>query len=907
MKRHKDKKMEFLETYREALLEEYRYLSKSNPRIPLFDGKFEYEEKNGYVYSFALNKELGVPDGTPIYVYSEHFNSTKGSVLYSEGYEIVIKVQNRLDLKSKIEFTSSVHELLMALIERLEEIDYSDNLVRSLICGRNYCSKGEPAIGQSKAITMSLNRPITVIWGPPGTGKTHTLAEIALKFYEQGKRVLIVSQSNIAVDNAMLKIKSFVKERSYYGSVEGKIFRAGYSKIKEVFSVSDANDFYINARQYVEKTNPALINELSLLTNLRDKENIPEKKKIITDKIRDIRSFIHSKEEELIYSAQILGTTISKATVDTIISSRQFDVVLFDEASMAYVPQIVYACSLAKGHFVCIGDFRQLPPIVQSSDENILNKDIFDFLGIYEAPVFLNHQWLVMLNVQMRMHPHISGFVRKMIYSQRLMDHPCTQRNRDDILKKGPLSGHPLGYFNIDQLAGSAQSKEIGKTHSHSNCISAYVSVLIALGAKKAGQETVAVISPYKNQVNLIKSILLDLKIGQDDGVYCSTIHQFQGRECNVIIFDTVDADPMKKMGKMLCQGDDSKRLINVAMTRAEGKFILVGSKFLAQGHNILGALWQYMIEKGRAVPLDSILNADVHPKVCHLSSVKDVTSLIKDNKRFAMLASFNNQALKAHSEFFDVLNNVDFTDRDFLFIDKTVEEDKLSHVATPINKIAKLKIGYKSEAYCSDNLIVLDERHAIFPVFSVQQSEYVYFSHVGKHTVNTLMDFQFEQFIQESKMKAPIKAVKVVNKDKWIRCPHCELNLMHPGETMCSECAGMLKPKKVVVIAEKDKVSLYEICELWAKLLGETHIKWFYDKNKQVLRKTLNSNSKISHVLGVAHGDPTKKITYYDRNAVFREFFKVEKRVGPAISKCGITSYAQLENNMIFVSANID
>ena len=53
--------MSFLEQYKEALWEEYRYLSKANPHIPLFDGKFEYEEKDGWVYSFTLNKELSVP------------------------------------------------------------------------------------------------------------------------------------------------------------------------------------------------------------------------------------------------------------------------------------------------------------------------------------------------------------------------------------------------------------------------------------------------------------------------------------------------------------------------------------------------------------------------------------------------------------------------------------------------------------------------------------------------------------------------------------------------------------------------------------------------------------------------------------------------------------------------------
>ena len=898
--------MSFLDTYKEALWEEYRYLSKANPRIPLFDGKFEYEEKDGWVYSFTLNKELGIPDSTPVCVYSDTSTTTSGSVVYSEGYEIVLKVQKQLNLKSKIEFTSSVYELLKVLIEKLDEMNYANPLVNSLIKGKSFCMAGRPMLGQTTAISMALQNPITIIWGPPGTGKTHTLAEIALKFYEQGKSVLIVSQSNIAVDNAMLKIKQFVKKRKLANSIEGKIFRAGYSKIKEVFSIADENDFYINARQYVEKNNPERINELKVLTNLRDKETIPAKKKEITDKIREIRSFIHSKGEELIYKAKILGTTISKATVDNSISDRKFDVVLFDEASMAYVPQIVYACSLSREHFICIGDFRQLPPIVQCNDENILNKDIFDFLGIYEAPRTSNHKWLVMLDEQRRMHPKISGFVKEKVYSNLLRDHPDTYIDRQDIVDKGPIKGYPLAYFDIDQFCCSAQSKEVGKTHSHFNFISAYISVLIALQAKKSHQETVAIISPYKNQVNLIKSILLDLHVGQDQGVHCSTIHQFQGRECNVIIFDTVDAYPMNSIGKMLRQGDSSMRLINVAMTRAEGKFILVGSKSLAKGNNILGLLWQYLIQKGKPLPYKSILSDEVHSKVCHLTSCNEVVAEVNRKKKLALLASFNNLLLNSHLEYFDILNNIELTENDFIFIDKTVEAKKLAYIATQINKIARLEIGHKSDSYCSDNLILLDERHTIIPVFNLENGFYVYFSHSGKHTINTLMDFEYEQLIEESKLKAKLQTVKAVNPNQWIKCPICELNLMHPGQDRCSMCAATLNKKGPVFVSETDQVSLWDICELWAKLLGENHIKWFYDKNKIALRNVIHNNPRIAHIykeVDWAKG----KVAFYDKNDVFREFFKVEQRVGPAISKCCITSYAQLENNIIFVSAHIN
>ena len=52
---------------------------------------------------------------------------------------------------------------------------------------------------------------------------------------------------------------------------------------------------------------------------------------------------------------------------------------------MAYIPQIVFSASLARKHFVCMGDFRQLLPIVQSSTKSALNTDIFEYCNIVKA------------------------------------------------------------------------------------------------------------------------------------------------------------------------------------------------------------------------------------------------------------------------------------------------------------------------------------------------------------------------------------------------------------------------------------------------------------------------------------------------------------------------------------------
>ena len=96
---------------------------------------------------------------------------------------------------------------------------------------------------------------------------------------------------------------------------------------------------------------------------------------------------------------------------------QKFDVVIFDEASMAYVPQIVFAAGMAKSYFICLGDFCQLSAVVQNKTDNRLVRDIFQYTGITSA-VENNqgHEWLVMLDTQYRMHYEIANFVSKDMY-----------------------------------------------------------------------------------------------------------------------------------------------------------------------------------------------------------------------------------------------------------------------------------------------------------------------------------------------------------------------------------------------------------------------------------------------------------------------------------------------------------
>ena len=95
---------------------------------------------------------------------------------------------------------------------------------------------------------------------------------------------------------------------------------------------------------------------------------------------------IRQKESQLVKTAFIVGTTLAKAASDSAVYEKDFDLVILDEASMAYVPQAAFAAALGKRVIIC-GDFKQLPPIASARDSLVtkwLKEDIFHRSGIVD-------------------------------------------------------------------------------------------------------------------------------------------------------------------------------------------------------------------------------------------------------------------------------------------------------------------------------------------------------------------------------------------------------------------------------------------------------------------------------------------------------------------------------------------
>lgn len=579
-----------IKEYSDALRREIHYLKQGKgKKYKIVNGnKLVKSDKGIYTYLFEMETELHLPDDAPVVVEVAGGLRAVGSVLSCEDFQILLLLDR--DLNDKVSSAYLMVEpwkLLEALDKKMNSLNPNINKLAIKIMEEGpdlstdtdiaNVPKGQPAV-EHKLETDD----IVTVWGPPGTGKTYTMAKIANSYIAQGKSVLIVSHSNVSVDGVIKQVVKMLGTDKQSILEDGKILRFGYVRDDELSQNPYATSFnYALSKcdSYARQLEHLMVkrDELRAKNQMKSKEYDE-----VEHKIKEIRGEIRKEERKYVERAQVIGTTISRATIDPMFEERQFDLVMFDEVSMAYVPQVIAAAALAKEKFMCVGDFRQLAPISQSPDSRVLQVDIFSYLQIVDGKGNMYwHPWLVMLNEQRRMAPAISEFPSKFIYNRLLKDNAEVingkkKRDNDLVIKSAPLPGDAL---NLIDLAGTYCAADKNTDGSRFNILSAVISFSTAVKAEQNHIETVGIITPYAAQVRLIRAMLKDYYTKGTTNVSCATVHQFQGSESDVIVFDAVESYPKSAVGYLIGKEPNQvARLINVAITRGKGKVITVAN-----------------------------------------------------------------------------------------------------------------------------------------------------------------------------------------------------------------------------------------------------------------------------------------------------------------------------------------
>ncbi|MDO4796702.1 MAG: AAA domain-containing protein [Coriobacteriales bacterium] len=580
-----------LERYRRSVFAEMYYLrDNGGRRYKVTNGVRIGRVATGFVYCFDMEAELFLADSSPISV-SHGDESSKGTVLSCEDFQITVILEADLGERLSVAYIhAEPWKLLEALNARLALIKPSDGIAMSLMGDGPALATGRPigdvTSGQGAAKDRVRDEPITVIWGPPGTGKTHTMAEVAIERITSGKSVLVVSHSNISVDGVVSKVAELMRARD----MEDLLWRGMVMRFGHVRDEGLAKDEDVVAYNYALGSDPDRKEELEALYRERDRLRSAGRRRTmemakVQQQIRRIRAAVEEDEKMCVNHARLVATTVSKLYANRLFEGRKYDLVMFDEVSMAYVPQVICAAMHARERLVLVGDFRQLAPISQGRASRAeLSRDVFSYLGIVDSrQVAHYHPWLVMLDEQRRMHPRISAFPSYEFYDRLLKDHGGVREAREGIARGEPLSGSPMALVD---LRGTFCPAMANSDHSRFNILGAIVSFGMALEAARGGAGDIGIIAPYVAQVRLIRAMLRDWKDSsrkaEREGVdiACSTVHQFQGSERDVIVLDTVESYPARKPGILTSSEENGSvgRLVNVAATRARGKLVTVSN-----------------------------------------------------------------------------------------------------------------------------------------------------------------------------------------------------------------------------------------------------------------------------------------------------------------------------------------
>ncbi|TKY49761.1 DNA replication ATP-dependent helicase/nuclease DNA2 [Spatholobus suberectus] len=373
---------------------------------------------------------------------------------------------------------------------------------------------------QRRAILKILTaKDYALILGMPGTGKTSTLVHAVKALLIRGTSILLTAYTNSAVDNLLIKLKA------------------------------QGIDFVRIGRH--EIVNEEVRGHCLSATNVQG--------------VKDIKIRL---EQVKVVAVTCLGIS------SPLLANMRFDVCIMDEAGQTTLPVSLGPLTFAS-MFVLVGDHYQLPPLVQSAEARENGMGISLFCRLSEA----HPQAILALQSQYRMCQAIMDLSNALIYGDRLRCGSFEVANAklefsglncglpwlEDVLNPR----RPAIFIDTDKLpALEARDQKIVNNPIEAHIIAEIAKELVKNGIER---EHIGIITPYNSQANLIRhaACMTSLEI--------HTIDKYQGRDkdCILVSFVRSTENPTSCAASLL--GDWHR--INVALTRAKRKLIMVGSR----------------------------------------------------------------------------------------------------------------------------------------------------------------------------------------------------------------------------------------------------------------------------------------------------------------------------------------
>ena len=340
-------------------------------------------------------------------------------------------------------------------------------------------------------------------------------------------------------------------------------------------------------------------------------------------------------KQYIIGTRVIVGTTSMMTSKPFIFNLKHFKLAIIDESSQILEPNLVGLLS-AVDKFILIGDYKQLPAVVQQSEQDsgiptinesqkggVIDMSILQDIcltncrnSLFERLIhWEDHEertdFIGILRRQGRMHPDIAEFPNKMFYQREQLEPvPCPHQLEtelsytlpsedalDDMLKEHRMLFLPSAFCKEPNVSDKINANEADIVVDMLRRIHRFY------GDRFDCQKTVGVIVPYRNQIAMVRKGIEKLGIPELEKISIDTVERYQGSQRDVIIYSFTIQNIWQldflAGNSFVEDGTIIDRKLNVAITRARKQMIMTGNPEILCNNQIFNELMQYVKGKG--------------------------------------------------------------------------------------------------------------------------------------------------------------------------------------------------------------------------------------------------------------------------------------------------------------------
>lgn len=508
---------------------------------------------------------------------------------------------------------------------------------------------GVPLDASKAGLLTAAPSRVQAIWGPPGTGKTYTLGHLVASHVLAGRRALVMSISNRAVDQAILGADDAWREQQGGRPPPGnEILVRAREPVHPSLSLPDRAHLIAGWKTAVA---PWQERRTAILDQLTAQGLSNEQRIALLEALNDNRERLNAALRALIQRSCAVFVTLTHQRMSDLIPLADFDTILVDEAGFApaAVATMIADSAASTSQVYFAGDFQQLRPIVNyrpvslntrhatvaqrrpypplvfhDGDERVpfpwvdslqrrqeknafvrawFASTVYEMLGLEDAAVGSDpaaaarrasaqaEGWFHVLNVQRRMPAELCTFLSRWVYGGAgvVTSPPGHHRPQGPLSKVFGVPG-PLLWSSPVGANGTALSGAPNRLESEGT---AKLVATLAAHALREPEVDIFILTRFNAQVRAIRTALVSLipHQAQRRRVEVSTIHKAQGGERELVIIDPICTIPWWVYGKPFGCDDwnDEVRAMNVALSRARREVFIFLHDNYAREHPLLG------------------------------------------------------------------------------------------------------------------------------------------------------------------------------------------------------------------------------------------------------------------------------------------------------------------------------